>query len=939
MVVLAVVAGCAADRDVIATRSEVTRNDVPGAGQPIPADPITAVTVLQNGLTVYVRNNDQPGGQAEMRLVVNAGSAKQADDQSGVAHFLEHMLFNGTETYPGNKLIDTLRGFGMEFGADVNAYTGYDETVYALTVPTDVDSNLDDGIGVLAQWLSAATLDPDEVESERGVVLSERRDSDQSFGGREYAAAEQMYLATGSYADRTPIGTEEAINAMSVEPLRRFYDDWYRPDNAAVVIVGDIDVDDVLQLVRDNFDALEARSQAPADTELAVGPFESPQATVLLDPDAQTGYAEIALPAVAGDSTATFGQLRAAIVSNAAFDMIATRLTDDVSRGDVAFVDAGVSDNSFVRPLRAPYVYVSAPPDELGASIDALAVEMERAARDGFDQIEFDRLLRSRLATVEADFRQSSSRGDAELADDAVETFLTGAPNPSATTTRDLLNSAYSSLTVEQVSASFAQQWSNGNPYLFVSAPDTTADPPSQESLLGLLADLADRAIAPREVEEQVVGELMTAPEPVVEESTKQLPDGPFLDPVQLTFPNGAVVILNQTDIVKDSVTLAATSPGGISVVPDDKVWDAYAATTVLTAGGLGDLDAVQVQQILADSTATVAPYIGQIDEGFTGSSSNTDIEQIFQIVHLLMTKPRADQIALDSWTSSVRPYVDDPTTDPDLAGTIALGKARYGDEVRFTQVPSPADFAAIDLADMTQVFGERFSNSADWVFAISGDFDMKQATDLSRRYIGALERTGPVEEWVDRQPDAPDEPVTVQVQSGTGDKGSLTLLYTAASTDVDLDRIMADLLGIVITNRLTDQVREELGASYSPSAYAIASAAPDAIVETYVSVGGDPSGLVELSTVVRDLLADIGRSDITDGEFANAMADLSRQYSLYGNEDLAAALLTAPFSIVDYRAYIDAPDTLAAVTLTDLQNFASRAITRSPIEVRVTPG
>jgi zinc protease len=933
-------AGCSADQGVTAIRSVPAAGVLPNADERVADDPLTQVSELDNGLTVYLRQNEQPGGQAEMRLVVNAGSARQSDDQSGVAHFLEHMLFNGTAKYPGNELIDTLRGFGMEFGADVNAYTSFDETVYSLTVPTDNPSNLIDGVGVLAQWLSAATLDPDEVIAERGVVLSEWRDRDQSFSGREFSAAEQMYLSVGSYAGRAPIGTEEAINSMTVEPLRRFYDDWYRPDNAAVVIVGDIDIDEVLDLVTEAFGDLAPRGDSPPLTELGVELADSPQATVVLDPDAQTGYGEIALPFAGSEQPGgTVGELRAGVLESLVYAMIGTRLTDDITRGEAPFVDAGISDNSFVRPLYAPYFYVSSPPDQLVASMDALAVELERAARYGFDESELDRARRGALAGVEASFDSSSSRGDSELADNAVQSFLLGTPNPSPRVQRDLFSAAYDSITLAEVSDAFESIWSNAVPYTFVSAPDSMTDAPTTESLVALLADVRTRDIEPREVVTDIVRELMEPPAPVVEESTTSLKNGPFLDPVQLTFPNGAIVVLNQTEIVKDSVSMAASSPGGISIVPDDKVWDAFASTTVMTTGGLGELDAVEVQQVLADSTAQVTPYIGDVDEGFTGSSSSDDLEQMFQIIHLLMTRPRADQVALDSWVSSVQPYVDDPTTDPDLAGNIALYQARYGDDVRYTQVPTAEQFAAVDLADVSAVFSERFSNASDWVFALSGDFSIKTATDFARRYIGSLPATGVVEQYVDRQADAPTDEVRVDVASGTGDKGSLTLLYTARSIDSKLDPIMSGLLEIIVTNRLTDQVREELGASYSPYASMRASVDPDLIVETYVSVSGDPQGLDELTTVVRQLIEEIGRGTFTSGESDDAQADLARQYDLYGNERLASALVAAAIEPRLYQQFLDAPGELAAISIEELRTFARRVLTGPAIEVRVTPG
>ena len=244
-----------------------------------------------NDLTVYLRANDRPGASAEMRLAINAGSGQEDADQAGTAHFLEHMMFNGTAKFPANELIATLRGFGMTFGADVNAYTSYDETVYELTVPTTDSTNLTTGLDVLHEWMSAATLDPVEVEREKGVVLDEWRQRDQSFDGRVGAATEKLMLAGSEYENREPIGTDTAINAMTPDLLRRFYDTWYRPDNAAIMVVGDIDVDEVEAEIRDRFEPLKARGDSKPRAEPSLGTYGTPDATVLIDPDATTGDA------------------------------------------------------------------------------------------------------------------------------------------------------------------------------------------------------------------------------------------------------------------------------------------------------------------------------------------------------------------------------------------------------------------------------------------------------------------------------------------------------------------------------------------------------------------------------------------------------------------------------------------------------------------------
>ncbi len=420
----------------------ITRSD----GARVPDDPEVRILTLSNGLTVYLRSNDRPGASAEMRLAVNAGSGQEDPDQSGTAHFLEHMLFNGTTEFPANDLISTLRGFGMEFGADVNAYTSYDETVFELTVPTTKSTNLGTGLDVLREWLSAATLDPKQVESEKGVVLDEWRQRDQSFDGRVAKASEAMFLTGSGYEGRQPIGTDTAINAMTPALLRRFYDTWYRPDNAAIMVVGDIDVDEIEAGIRDRFEPLTPRGEATQRTEPALAAFGTAAATVLVDPDATTGDVEVSLPGpfVADGSVES---LRHDALISLAFDMIATRLDDDISRGSAAFTSASVGNNGVVRRLDAPSVRASGDPDQLSATLDAVTAEFERVRRFGFDDGELDRTLRTYRSQNQAEFDGSSTVQDVDYISRYVDHFLAGRTIPTADESYQIYKSIYDEVT------------------------------------------------------------------------------------------------------------------------------------------------------------------------------------------------------------------------------------------------------------------------------------------------------------------------------------------------------------------------------------------------------------------------------------------------------------------------------------------------------------
>ena len=353
-------------------------------------DPDTVRGRLGNGLTYYLRSNDNPGGSVSMRLAVDAGSALQEPDQVGVAHFLEHMLFNGTEQFPDNELTAVLRSFGAAFGADINAYTSSDETVYELTMPNDGEV-VDTGLDVLHQWLTAATIDPDQVIAERGVVLDEFRLSEGSVDGRAFTAIDHLFLDGSVYEGQQPIGTAEAISAMTDEPLRRFYDTWYRPDNAAIVVVGDIDVEDVEQGIIERFATATARGDAPPRPDLGIDPSAEPLARLFSDPDLTSGYAFVTLPLARAEGIGLEALTQRDLLDELAFDIIATRLSDDALRGDAPFRSASATSSSFVRPLDAPEISVEVSGDGVAASVSAILDEYERVRRFGFTDAELAR--------------------------------------------------------------------------------------------------------------------------------------------------------------------------------------------------------------------------------------------------------------------------------------------------------------------------------------------------------------------------------------------------------------------------------------------------------------------------------------------------------------------------------------------------------------------
>ena len=867
----------------------VTAPDPTGLPSISEPDPAIVIGELDNGLRYLIRDNDNPGGRVDMRLVVDAGSALEDESQTGGAHFLEHMLFNGTEQFPENELVDVLRSFGAAFGADINAYTTYDETVYELTMPTADDAVVETGLDVLEQWLSAATIEQSQVEAERGVVLDEWRGSEASSDGRVFDGLEELFLAGSPYEGHDPIGDEAAITGMNAEPLRAFYDDWYRPDNAAVVVVGDIDPDVIEQGLVDRFGPLVARGTSPERPELLVEPSTEPQVVVVSDPDVAEGFAQVTLPATPVDDASPEAALQASILDAMAFDIVATRLGNDALRGEAPFDDARVDSSAFVRGLEAPEIVVSADGAALEASTQAVFDEYERVRRYGFTQAEVDRAVSSIRTSADTFFDGRDSRQDADFADEYVRHILTDEPIPTVDDNYDIVNAILDRATPETVAYGFVNRLADTGAHIMVVVPESEADAlPADDVWLAQASGMSDRTLEPRADDAAIDGDLMAAPEPIEEQSTDQLSDGgsvSFVAPTVLEFDNGVRVSLNPTDIVDGQVALEARSPGGLDVLVDADLPAADAAGTVVATSGVATYDSVELDAFLADKDVSLEFGIDAFTEGMYGSAATSDLEVLFQLIHLYMTQSRVDPVALDQYLDDELAYASDPSIEPGYAEYKALLDARYDDPTFL--LPTVESLNSVTADDIDRVFRDRFGDASDFSFAFSGDFDRDEVVDLARRYLGTLPVTGRSESVDYVEPPPPPGVVAEQTAAGEGEQASVSLLYTAAASADRADDVAARVVQEVISNRLTDTIREELGDSYSPFAVVEvgSGSAPNAQVYISNTTGADLVDEVEAAVLAQ--LDDLRVNGPTLAELAAANETVLQQLDLFSNEQI----------------------------------------------------
>lgn len=908
-----------------------------GWADPMPIDERIIESTLPNGLRYLIQQNDAPGGQAQLRLVVRAGSVNESISGSGVAHFLEHMMFNGTDRFPDNKIINVLEGFGSSFGPDVNAYTSFEETVYELTVPARTSASLQLGLDVLEQWASSATLDPEAVIAERGVVREELRRSQESVGGRVGNELRAVLLEDTSYLHRDPIGVADSIERMTSRDLAEFYETWYRPDLMTVIAVGDFDPRDMERRIGATFGELaSSRSTELPTKDVAVGPLAEPVFDVYTDPELHRTQIEIFWRIDEPPVTSRLGA-RHALTRAVTMMMIDERLREIVQSSGSVFIAAGASHTELAPSLAAVSVVGRADAADIGAGLEELLVEAERARQHGFSSSEFERAVQRIRTSVEQSFAESSTRQDDTIAASLVSYAVTGEV---ALGVDDALEIGFAML--DSLAPADAQLFVHelllSEPYVVVLAP----------------AELASKLLGPEEISaryKMIHGsaieagldlvntptELMSAPDPgaVIDERFVSP-----LDTTVVTFENGVRMAFRETTITKNFVQFEAASEGGFFAVDGPEVPLLGFASAIVVGSGFTSLDAVMVDRLLSDSLSSLEASVERAQESLVGSTASGDLETLFQLIHLQMTEPTISDAKLRQFEQSWRPLALNPDSSPSLAAELELWSLRYGSSPWFRRAPTVADLDAFDRELLLDAWRQRFANAADFVFVFVGDFDPDELVNLGARYLGTLPASENRETAIDRDPGLPEENLVSTVFSGVGDQGQLIFNWESPY-ELTLDtQVAAEVLELVVNARLRDLIREELGASYAPRANVVVLDLPKPWIDSTIDVGGDPDRLEELSAAVRAELARLREGDIDQSYLDRAVDQLAEGDRFFSNQewlDLIKVHLSNPDRPSD--EYLRRTDIARALDLEDLAEAARAAFpaTRS-VEVRLVP-
>lgn len=884
--------------------------------------------VLDNGLTYFVRSNDSPGGSVSLRLAVNAGGLHEDPIGTGVAHFLEHMMFNGTEQFPGASLDAALRSIGAEIGPDFNAFTSDNVTVYQLQI-ADQGENVDVAFDVLREWASAALIEPDAVAAEAPVIREELRLRDESGDGLVGVAFDDAYYLGTPYEGTNVSGTAESVNAITPEDLREFYDTWYRPDNMAIVAVGDRSLDDLEEEIVDRFSDLTARGEIVPQPE--VGAFDlrtEPLVDVVIEPTFGDSFISVDIPVRSWDQSTVGGNelFLTEIVLSIAID---SRLREGVDTGRLDLRRAG--GGWFPRNNDLAYIGFNLDADDLVAGTETFMTELQGTLQNPFTADEISRAVDALIASEEQRLEQFESTQDNAFADELVFAFLDGGDLSNVEDSVDRNVDFLEGLSAAEANNHWGWMLTSSAPIVLVVGPDAdrVGDPADH---LAAVEAASEAIVAAIDDDIAEIDVLIEAPDEVEEIESNNLANGD----IELVFANGHRVLFADSTISEGQITLTSESPGGVSVLSDNDGPVASAALAAVSASGLAEWSPTQLRRYLADLDANVTPVISDFTEGFVGSSSTEDAETMFQLLHLAVTDARIDEVRFSQQLEATRDFVELVSLDSETAATIAATNGRTGGG-NFAAAPTNEQLDALTIDDAQRIYDDRFSSLDEHVIVVVGDLDEDDLVDLARRWVGTLPPASGADS-PEGYPESGDVVEQLSVGSGTSG-GSFVLIATSNSAATVQNQMLADVTSRILDDRIFTVIREELGATYGGFSFT-RFVEPGNDVDLVVTIDGDPSRIDEIAETVDAELQAVANGDISSDDFDEAIAIIEAELGFINNGFITDSLFDeASDNSGPLLNRQNQRDALASISPDDIAGFVNAILSSGQrVDVRNIP-
>jgi zinc protease len=899
---------------------------VNAAGQPVsaplPFDPAVTVGVLPNGMRYYIRENHKPEKRAELRLVVNAGSVLEDEDQRGLAHMVEHMAFRGTKRFARNEISSYLESVGMRYGPDINAFTSFDETVYMVTIPTDTATIIDKGFQILSEWAHDVAFEPTQIEKERPVVIEEWRLGQ----GAENRMQNKWFpvLFSGSmYGVRTPIGDKTILETYKPATLRRFYDTWYRPDLMAVVAVGDFDKRQIENLIKRYLGAIPASAGARARPIFPVPALDSTLVSINSDKEATRSVIRLLYkqPKRFNTTTTTYRQR---LVEQLFGSMFNDRFSEITQKPNPPFINAFANQGDLVRSAESFSLSAIVADNGIQRGLSALLTEGERVKRFGFLQSELDRAKKDVQRGIEQAYAEREKTNSDVYAEAYVAAFLRSQPETSVEYDLAAITRFLPTITLAEVNKLAGEWMTDRNRVLVTTSPEKPGivNPTRGELLLAFdavkgadIAAYSETAPSQQLVEKDPVGGYVVSEREITEIAV-----------TEWKLSNGVRVLLKPTDFNADQISFTAYSPGGASLLSDAAYTAASAADLIPQTSGVGKFSIIDLQKFLAGKQVSVAPSIDDLSEGFSGGGSQRDLDTMFQLVYLYFTQPRLDTALVNTFLGRFRGVLANRSASPEAAFSDTLQVTMAQHSVR-EQPVSASTLDQIDPFKSYDFYKDRFSDASGFTFVFVGNFKLDSIKPLVEKWLGGLPSTRKSEKWRDTGVRPPTGVVERIVKRGTEPKARTALIFTGPFEYTRQNRYYLSALAELLNIKLREALRENLGGTYGVSVSPSATRDPQPSYRFTIGFGSAPERLEALTSAAL-LQIDSVKKFGTTPEYLTKVKEAalrSRETALKQNGYWLSQIATFDQSGWPLAEIPNGEKLITALTAQDLQRAASK--------------
>ena len=812
----------------------------------LPLDPQISTGRLENGMVYFIRKNNKPENRAELRLVINVGSILESEAEQGLAHFTEHMAFNGTAHFEKQEIVDYLESIGMRFGPEINASTGFDETTYMLEVPTDSLEILEKAFQIFEDWAHGLSFEGEEIDKERGVIIEEWR-LGRGAEARMLDKQLPILLKDSKYAERLPIGKIDILESFEHETLKEFYKTWYKPDLMALVAVGDFDVTHIEDLIRIYFSNLEKPESPTGRPEYPIPDHDETLFAMATDPEATQTRVSVYFKRPLLPET-TVGDYKRMIIENIYDGILNERISELLKQADPPFLYAVAGSGRFVRTKGMYTVQAGVKEGGILRGLETLLIEAERVRRHGFTDTELDRMKADMQRGMEQALKEKDKTRSSRYASEYVRHFTEQEPVPGIEFESQLYQRFIPEISLEEINSLAAGTITDSNRVILISAPEKEESPlPSEEELLAVFDKVRAMPIEPYvdDVSDEPLVREIPKPGRIIKETRIDT-----LDVTEWRLANGVRVILKPTDFKNDQILFDSFSPGGTSLAPDSLYIACALASSVIRESGFGPFSQIELNKKLAGKAVRVSPAIGGLSEGLSGSASPQDIETLFELIYLMSTEPRADSSAFLGFQQRMKGYIENRSARPEAAysDTIQVTMAQYHHRAR----PWSGELLdEMDLDVSLDFYRERFADASDFTFVFVGNFTPDSLSGLVETYLGGLPSIDRKETWIDLGIEPPDGKVEKVIRKGMEPKARVQISFTGETEYSREKAFLFNSMVSVLRIKLREEIREDKGGTYGVSVSGSLSRQPRESYDLTVSFGCNPERVDELSSSV----------------------------------------------------------------------------------------